>query len=145
MFLGQSYCFQQASSFSVVSFQPTHLKALFRLICFGWVFCHQILQRHCSGIGHITIATEAAIFLLALVIVEGLQNIIIFKPAGLSDHVSSIFFWSVDAGNKVELLQIFSQTTDRTGILRFCKYDHSFQLIPVFLLQFCNGTAHGIE
>ena len=71
--------------------------------------------------------------------------IIIFKPAGLSDHVSSIFFWSVDAGNKVELLQIFSQTTDRTGILRFCKYDHSFQLIPVFLLQFCNGTAHGIE
>ena len=71
--------------------------------------------------------------------------IIIFKPAGLSDHVSSIYLSSVDSWNKEELLQIFSQTTDRTGILRFCKYDHSFQLIPVFLLQFCNGTAHGIE
>lgn len=38
-----------------------------------------------------------------------------------------------------------SQTTDLTGILRFCEYDYSFQLGPVFLIQFCNGSAHGIE
>ena len=71
--------------------------------------------------------------------------VIISKPAGRLDHVFPIFFWSVDAGNKVELIQIFSQTTDLTGILRFCEYDYSFQLGPVFLIQFCNGSAHGIE
>ena len=121
------------------------------MICFGRVFRHQFLQSHYSEIGHITIGAETAIFLLdavlpiALIIVEGIQMVIISKPAGLLDHLFPIFFWSVDAGNKVELIQIFSQTTDLTGILRFCEYDYSFQLGPVFLIQFCNGSAHGIE